>query len=428
MKRVFRQFWSLALVLALLVGLYSAPASAKETNLVNYLSLGDSLAEGMDQNGVVAGKKGFSDYTAEVLKEKKVLGSYSKEFAKSGYMTTQVLADLKSKENLQEAIKKADVISISAGANDFLSLAKFNSETKMLEIDQTKILPKLSEIVTNYTAILNTIKELNKDAKIYVMGYYFPYPFLNDSQKPEIIKLAKGLNSTISGVAVTNDVNFVEVYSKFGDEPKEFVPNPLNIHPNEKGYKTMADALLAEIVKQLPVESIKVTDIEKHWAKKELQYLVNHKMLSVDKNGKVNPNKEITRSEVASILYQTLGETSFDPINPGFKDIPKTHPSYKAIAVLTEKEIFTKDTKFNPNNSLQRVQLAKVVAASYNLEAVDNPVVFKDAPASYWGYPYVQAVATNKIMLGGTNGKFDLYGKVTRAQFAAVVVRALDHK
>ena len=38
--------------------------------------------------------------------------------------------------------------------------------------------------------------------------------------------------------------------------------------------------------------------------------------------------------------------------------------------------------------------------------------------------PFVQAVATNGLMVGESNKKFDLYRHVTRAQFAAVSVRA----
>lgn len=434
MKRFKKNTASILLILALLIGLVGAPVSANETTeKVNYLSLGDSLAAGMYYGKQIgAGFDGYSDFVKKHFEEKGTLGTYSKAFAFPAYKLDNVLADLQSKEDLQDAIKKSNLITVSAGANDLLSLAKYNPQTQMLEIDQAKIMPTLSEIGAKYTQVLKKIAELNKDTEVYVMGYYFPYPHINAQQKPQLIVLAHLLNNTLKAAAEANGAVFVDVYSKFGDDTSKYLPVPMDIHPNAEGYKLMSEVLLETIEKnnapKPDPEPIQVKDIKGHWAEIELQALVDKGLLTPDKDGKVYPNQGITRAEVAVILYKATNPNKPAIVipDPGFKDVSKTHPAYEAIAYLTLVGVFSKADKFNPNNTLERFQLAKVVAKTYKLKIKGKPIVFKDVPKNYHGYDVVQAVATNKLMNGEKNGNFNLYGKTTRAQFAAVAVRALQ--
>ncbi|WP_050615874.1 GDSL-type esterase/lipase family protein [Bacillus testis] len=437
MKQVSRKVARFALLFTLLIGLITAPVSAAEqTEANNYLSLGDSLAAGMNSDNKVD-SNGFSDVAAKYLSDNKMIGSYSKEFAVPGYTTSQVLKDLNEKAALQDTVKKSKLISISVSANDLLSIGKMNEATGMMEIDRTKLVPTLGTISANYSAIMKKIKELNPNADVYVMGYYFPYPYMNDQQKPELIQMEKGLNELLRGIAVTNNATFVDVYSKFGDDTKPYLPNPKSIHPNAAGYKLMADALIEAIAvkhaptpiptpmpQPIPTPKMPV-DLDGHWAVKQMLYMVEHDWLAADANGKVYPDHPITRAEAAKILVDTIITTQVMPKDPGFTDVPNNHPAYHAIAVLTEKGVFAKAKTFKPNDPLQRVQLAKVIASTYQLKATGKAVAFKDVTKAYWAYNEIQAVATNKLMIG-SNNRFDLYSKTTRAQFASVIYRALE--
>ncbi|MEH6942354.1 S-layer homology domain-containing protein [Bacillus sp. JJ722] len=431
MKKMSRSILSFILVFALFLSLASSPSSAAQAKQVNYLSLGDSLAVGQTPYKKI--DSSFSDFTAEAFKGKNVLGSYSKEFAKSGDTTVDVLNKLSKDSKLQEAVKKSNLITISAGANDLLKEAKIDLNAGTIAIDVTKVPAQLQEIATNYGKVLGAIKALNPDAKVYVMGIYFPFPYLPDvTQVTQLSLLAKSLNKTISEATTLGGATFVSVYDQMGGDNMEILkknlPNPTDIHPNLDGYKIMSAALLEAIAKQATPEPkpepIVPVDTKGHWAEKELQYLVSNKLLRVDDKGFVYPDKEITRAEVATILYNSIPTTKEIPADPGFKDVPKEHPAYMAIAKLTALGVFAKAEKFNPNDTLTRIQLAKVVTATFHLKTVGTPVVFKDVPKSYWGYNFVQVVATNKLMLG-SNGKFDLHSSTTRGQFAAVAVRAI---
>ncbi|WP_051405098.1 S-layer homology domain-containing protein [Bacillus cihuensis] len=416
-KNCKKRAWSLVLVFALLVGLVAPSASANGVETIRYLSLGDSLAAGMTPEKGIS--SGYSDMTADYLKGKNSLATYSKEFAVPGYTTQNVLDDLTVKSELREAVKQANLITISAGANDLLKIAKLDAEKNILILDPAAVKSTLQTLAKNYTMILQTIKELNPNASVYVMGYYYPFPYLSDAQKPQLIELTKTLNQTIQ-LTISEGATFVQVYDKFGDDTKKYLPNPENIHPNQEGYKLMSDALIEMIAKPKPTAN----DLPKgHWAEKELNMLLANKILNVDERGNIYPEKPITRAEVAGILYNSIPMTKSIPANPGYKDVPETHPAYMAIAKLTEAGVFTKAEYFNPNAPLTRVQLAKVIGTAFQLKGDSSAPTYKDTTASYWGTPYINAMTTNKIMLGYKNGKFGVNDSTNRAQFAVVLAR-----
>ncbi len=417
-NKLIKRLSSLAFMFVLLFGLMVPFASANGTEQVKYLALGDSLAAGMTPDRGIS--DGYADLTAKYLKNHNMLATYSKDFAVPGYTTQNVLDDLAAKPELREAIKQSNFITLSAGANDLLKDAKLDPEKKVLILDQDKVMVTLHNVAENYTKILQTIKALNPNASVYVMGYYFPFPYISDVQKPQLIQLTHTLNTAIQMTATAQGASFVSVYEKFGDDSKPYLPNPENIHPNLAGYQLMSDALLESMAKNNPT----ATDIPAgFWAEKELNFLLTNHLLTLDEKGKVYPEKAITRAEAAEILFKNLPLTTTLPNNPGFKDVPVTHPAYLAIAKLTEAGIFSKSDYFNPDAPLNRVQTAKVLSKAFDLKSDGILPSYKDINASYWAAPYIDAVGDHKIMVGYRSGKFGLYDATNRAQFAVIVVR-----
>ena len=105
----------------------------------SYLALGDSLAAGMDHLGEMG--DGYADYLAGTMDETGLLDSFNKTFATSGYTTKDVLKDIEENATrkdadgksirLHDAIASADLITISAGANDVLAHVNRSSDKKI---------------------------------------------------------------------------------------------------------------------------------------------------------------------------------------------------------------------------------------------------------------------------------------------------------
>ena len=431
MMELKKRIVSLTLIFALLLSLVSVPTIAADGPKVNYLSLGDSLAAGVNSDRQIG--EGFSDYAAQYLEENKWLESYSKKFAVPGDTTADVLGDLTTNIELQEAVKKAHVISISAGANDLLKQAKIDASAGTVVIDPAVIVPTLTTIGENYAKILATIKSLNSEAKVFVIGTYYPFPHLtSEALKAQLMPLAETLNTTVSRAVIASGATFVPIYDAMGgrdtEKLKEVLPNPLDIHPNAQGYQVISGALVEALKKAATPEPEHPTpkDLKGHWAEAPLKALIDRKLIALDENGNANPNVVITRAEVAVILHQFVeNHLAVVPKNPGFIDVPETHPAYHAIATLTSNGVFAKAEKFNPDAPLTRAQLAKVIAISFGMKAQGTPITFRDIRADYWGYPFIQAVASNKFMIGFSNGRFMPGKTTTRAEFATVLDRVL---
>ncbi|RDI42333.1 SGNH/GDSL hydrolase family protein [Falsibacillus pallidus] len=216
-----------------------------------YLALGDSLAAGMTPyNGI---GPGYADMIALALKSDDRIAGFSKDFAIPGYTSGQVL-DLLQQKEVQLAVSRADIITLSAGANDLLQVVRSDPGHLTVSYEQLQANFALNQVRLNEEKILTLIRQLNPRAQIAVMGYYFPYPHILNSHKKGIGEELDILNDILQEAAEKHGAFFVPVSQGFGLDAKELVPNPEDVHPTPKGYLAMANAFLSIFTpgKELP--------------------------------------------------------------------------------------------------------------------------------------------------------------------------------
>lgn len=225
----------------------TAFAEVTSSSHLDYVALGDSLAAGQTPNRNLA--TGYTDLIADNLASAGVLGNFN-NFGVSGYTTSNVLSALPNELN---AIRHAEIVTIDAGANDILtdaiSLISIDTSIDTLESQKSLINSITFTISTtipkNITAIISKIKSVNKNAKIYVMGYYNPFTFLTPEQQALVYPLLTSLNSSIEAAAVSSGATYVDTYVSM-DNPKDpidqytNIPNPYDIHPSIDGYQIIA--------------------------------------------------------------------------------------------------------------------------------------------------------------------------------------------
>lgn len=78
-------------------------------------------------------------------------------------------------------------------------------------------------------------------------------------------------------------------------------------------------------------------------------------------DGTFRPNNSISRAQVAQIINRVLKLPDSTDYKPSFTDITSDHPAYKDIATLTKAGIFNDGLNFNPNDTLTRAQLSKII-------------------------------------------------------------------
>lgn len=144
-----------------------------------------------------------------------------------------------------------------------------------------------------------------------------------------------------------------------------------------------------------------------------------YRMNDVVKNT-AKPNTNINKSK-ADDSVNVPGVTA-----PGttFSDI-KNHANKAAIEELASRGIIngmSKDT-FAPNKTMTRAEFAAIVTRALGLAAKDTKA-FTDVPSSKWYAGYIGAANSSGIVNGVGGGKFNPDGTITRQEAAAMVARA----
>ncbi|WLD91556.1 GDSL-type esterase/lipase family protein [Alkalihalobacillus sp. AL-G] len=202
------------------------------TNKLEYVALGDSLTLG---TGTLIAP-GFVPRYVESIQQTLHKNVVKNVFAKNGATSKDILTAL-SRQNVQNAIQDADIITISAGGNDLVRAARSYISTK-----QTKFFEEVfKECMKNISAILTKIFELKIAGKypyiIRLIGLYNPFPFIVFSDD-WVQAFNRYLNSFKE-----NNIEVADVYPSFKKRGRKVLSID-GLHPNGKGYEIIANELI----------------------------------------------------------------------------------------------------------------------------------------------------------------------------------------
>ncbi len=161
---------------------------------------------------------------------------------------------------------------------------------------------------------------------------------------------------------------------------------------------------------------------DNNWAKDEIEFLVEQDLIADINN--FYPNKFITKAQAAVIVAKALKLNS-NNTKLNFKDVSKNHDAYQEILAAVDAGIFPNDKNFYPNKTLARKDVAEILVKAFKLQDNGN-LEFKDVPKSSKWHDAVTTLAENDIVSGETEGTFKPYKKVTRAEFAVFIARAIN--
>jgi trimeric autotransporter adhesin len=136
-----------------------------------------------------------------------------------------------------------------------------------------------------------------------------------------------------------------------------------------------------------------------------------------------HPREEISRQHAAVMFVRALKLPTDNVVDPGFKDVPKTHPYYNEIAAATAAGYFNKADNFNPNGNFTRGQSASVIVRAYDLEG-DKTSPFTDLAGS--GHEDAIGIMYNLGLAKGVGNNYSPNNNVTREQFAMLLHRTIE--
>jgi len=233
MKKVI----SILLLICFTLSLLCVNVSAKEEKL-NYLLLGDSIAEGFgfknpsqsSYGKIVADTNGYN-YINDAL------------VARDSY---EMIEQLQNDKKAIEDIKKADIISISIGSNDYLDNDDFVGLLlgAILKVNDDF----LDEIAENYydnlCLIIGTIKALNPDVVILMQNVYCAWTGFAErifrAGADRVNKQIERYNSEHPG-----EIYISEIAPAMTGHPENLADDC--VHPNAKGNVEIARLILAQL-------------------------------------------------------------------------------------------------------------------------------------------------------------------------------------
>ena len=188
---------------------------------INVLALGDGLSTGMTIYHVEG--YDYNDYLIEYLNENQKLGTYYKSFNEVDETASNLamkinnnVTTIEKKIKIKQAIKEADIITLSLGMDELNNYVKKNT------LGTTKI----NGFLHKYEEVMRLLRNVN-DKKIYCIGLY-------ESNLINKTKIEK-INTEIQKIAKKNNITFIDITDI--TEYKEFFLQKNNYYLNYKGQE-----------------------------------------------------------------------------------------------------------------------------------------------------------------------------------------------
>ncbi len=222
---------------------------------------------------------------------------------------------------------------------------------------------------------------------------------------------------TVEGLATGDKVDSVKL-TGIQSEPGES-PNVASdaVIKNAKGEDVTANYKITYVDGVL--KAIEVLNKEIHF-----NYVIGYT------DGTIRPNNDISRAEVATIFFRLLTDEAreqYDKTTSSFSDIKDGAWCCRAVSTLTNMGIIKgyTDGTFQPNKSITRAELATIIARFAKLDV--NTKTFSDI-TGHWAQKSIELAAGNGWINGYTDGTFRPNKSIIRAETFAMINRVLDRQ
>lgn len=215
-------------------------------NDIYYLSIGDSLAYGTTPYG---GKDyGYGEYVRDYLQDKDKLEVYVDGLVKPNKRTIDIIKDIKDnveitvngkKKTFQNALIKADFITVSIGLNDFIGDLKIGSDFGIQDLYN-----RFEQAYIDMEDLFKLMREYCKEP-IVLVGYYDP------TNSESLQDYFKYINQKTKELAEAYNITFVDITTPL--QSGKYFENMNSFFPNKDGYQVIGK----EIVKVLDDKVLK---------------------------------------------------------------------------------------------------------------------------------------------------------------------------
>lgn len=166
-------------------------------------------------------------------------------------------------------------------------------------------------------------------------------------------------------------------------------------------------------------------DVQAHWAQDAVAWAVTNKLFAGVSNTQFAPDSAMTRGMLATVLHRLAGQPALGQNQ--FADIPADAYYKNAVAWASQLGLVSGigEGRFAPNSNITREQLAVILYKFAGSPAVSaTELTFKDSAAiSAWAQNAIAWAVQEGFLSGMSDGTLTPAGQATRAQVATILMR-----
>lgn len=175
----------------------------------------------------------------------------------------------------------------------------------------------------------------------------------------------------------------------------------------------------------------KFDDIATHWAKGDMEFVINHSLMSGTGDGKFSPDIAMSRGMFVTVLGRLAVVDTSSYKTSNFTDLKADtyYTTFVNWAVAKNIVSGTSATTFAPDKSISRQELAVILTnyakvMGYTVPQTYTAVTFADnSNIASWAAEAVKVMQMAGVLMGKDGNQFDPTGTATRAEVSAVLHR-----
>ena len=170
-------------------------------------------------------------------------------------------------------------------------------------------------------------------------------------------------------------------------------------------------------------------DVVQHPFRSSIEYLAARKIISGYSDGNFRPDININRGEAVTLLFKASGlQLDRDTVIETFSDVDDSNGLALYIQNAYDYSLIDgySDGKFRPNDRITRAEFAKILVEVFSQKfrkVPENFATFKDVPVDNAFAPWIYAALKDKLVQGYEDSTFKPNQAITRGQAATMLAR-----
>ena len=179
---------------------------------------------------------------------------------------------------------------------------------------------------------------------------------------------------------------------------------------------------------EIPIRSGSLfSDTEGHWAEAQINELADAGIINGFDDGAYRPGDQVTRAQIVTLLARLAGWSLWDNAVVFSDPIPDWAGSAVAAAVAQGVVSGYPDQTFQPNRSVTRAEVAVILDKTFSLSYAAGAMSFSDnAQIPAWARESMSRVVAAGFMRGYEDGSIRPEAGLTRAEIAVLIKRIQD--